>query len=232
MEINASFNPQPTLQVTNSPTSFDFHITTPRLYLSLPNPSNDSHCDLHTARMLSPSALKHNPSAASHPPDRDAARVWLAANAERTLKTGYGRFVVSLRTGGNEENEPNVPFSTRSFEHIGFVSMQLARLPNVAGPLIPDIGFNILPQYQGKGFASEAATHLMLWFRESKGLKAFAGLTDDDNEAAKKLFGRLGFRRWGPRKVSGITVQDGGKERVVSTWTVGVEESELEGLRL
>ncbi|KAH7408448.1 GNAT domain-containing protein [Phaeosphaeria sp. MPI-PUGE-AT-0046c] len=204
----------------------DFYITTPRLYISHHNASNDAHCDCYFNLIHSPSSKKFNKAGPSLMPSREAARSLIEANAERMQRTSYGRYIVSLRP--DEADSTNaVPFSQRKLEFIGAVSMQHDRFPAVPGPLIPDLGFNFLPQYHGKGYATEAATHLMRWFKEEKGAKAFAGITDDENEAAKKALTKLGFRNWGMRRVKGVV--DGGEERELSVWTIGVDSEESLG---
>jgi RimJ/RimL family protein N-acetyltransferase len=209
----------------------DFHITTPRLYISHHHASNDSHCNLMVDLKNSPSAVKHNPKGASIIPNREVARSTIEANSERMSRTGYGRYVVSLRPANDADTTSDTPFSKRNLELIGAVSMQHNRFPAIPGPLIPDVGFNFLPQYQGKGYATEAATHLMQYFRQEKGSKAFAGLTADGNDEAKKLLGKLGFRDRGVRGVRGVVNE--GRETKVSVWTIGVDdETALEALGL
>jgi RimJ/RimL family protein N-acetyltransferase len=211
-----------------SNSDLDFHITTPRLYISHHHAWNDAHCDLMVNLKNSPSSIKHNPDGPSLVPNREAARSLIEANSERMARTGYGRFVISLRPDNDTDT---IPFPEKNLELIGVVSMQQNRFQAFPGPLIPDVGFNVLPEYQGKGYANEAATHLMKYFREVKGSTAFAGLTADGNEEAKKCFARLGFRSWGVRRVNGVVF--GGRESQVSVWTIGVDDKRaLEGLRL
>jgi RimJ/RimL family protein N-acetyltransferase len=176
MELSTAPASQPTISIHNTTSPSDFHVTTPRLYISHQLPTNDAHCDLAVALKHSPSNLKYHPDAASLWSDREAARVFITSNADRMLRTGYGRYVVSLRTGGADEHEA---FGKRELEYIGCVSMQLHRHPSVAGPLIPDVGFNFMPKYHGRGFASEAASCLMQYYRETKGIERFAGITDE-----------------------------------------------------
>ncbi|OAL07435.1 hypothetical protein IQ06DRAFT_238391, partial [Phaeosphaeriaceae sp. SRC1lsM3a] len=210
----------------------DFYITTPRLYISHHNASNDAHCDCFVNVIHSPSSKKYNQNGPSIVPNREAARSLIEATTDRMQRTSYGRYIVSIRPSPEIEAEnESIPFSQRKLEFIGAITMQHNRFPAVPGPLIPDLGFNFLPQYHGKGYATEAATYLMKWFREEKGTKAFAGITDDENVAAKKALTRLGFRSWGMRRVKGVV--DGGEERELSIWTIGVEdEGNLAGLGL
>jgi RimJ/RimL family protein N-acetyltransferase len=207
-----------------------FHIDTPRLSLSLLSASNDTHCDFTVSLIHSPSSTKYNPSGPSLIPDREAARSFLVKSTEYFLRTGYSRYLVSLKPTSAPLVDDDAAFSTEGRHLIGIVSMKLAREPDVLGPLIPDVGFNFLPQFHGKGYATEAAVGLMQWYREEKGIKAFAGLTDEGNLEAKGVFRKLGFRGWGVRKVNGVIP---GGPMDVSVWTIGVDGlEELERLRL
>jgi RimJ/RimL family protein N-acetyltransferase len=150
------------------------------------------------------------------------------------VRTGYGRYCVSLRpsnsnpsTNSTPQSQPPSDHATtekedQTLEHIGVISCQLARHPSHPSPSIPDIGFNFLPQYHGRGYATEAAGALMKYYRQTRGCRAFAGLTDPDNEAAKKCLSRLGFVDRGVRGVAGVV--DAGRVRELSVWTVGVGE--------
>ena len=57
----------------------------------------------------------------------------------------------------------------------------------------PDIGFAFLPQYQGKGYAYEAANKLMHVAQQNYGLTELSGYTLEENAASRKLLERLGF---------------------------------------
>jgi RimJ/RimL family protein N-acetyltransferase len=71
----------------------------------------------------------------------------------------------------------------------------------------------------------------MRYFREEKGITKFAGLTDEGNEQAKKVLGKLGFEDRGVRSVKGMDKSGGGM--VLSVWTVGVGgEEEMRELGL
>jgi len=144
----------------------------------------------------------------------------LEAGNERLMMTGYGRYLISLKP--EEEDDPKKPFSEKELEHIGIVSMQLARIEGAQAPTIPDVGFNMMEKCHGKGYASEAVQGLIKYYGETKGIKEFAGLTHETNGPANKLFRRTGFKNWGTKKVSGIMWS--GQDIDVSVWTWGIDE--------
>jgi RimJ/RimL family protein N-acetyltransferase len=200
-------------------TDFNFHISTPRLHISYANPSNDAHCDFMLEVLHGAPSRKWDPSAVDHIPDREAARSALAARSARLVNGGFGRYLVSLKT---EQEDESILFAERELTPIGYVSMQLCRLEGVPAPTIPDVGFNMHERYHGKGYATEAVQGLMKYFREEKGIGAFAGLTNEKNEGARRLFRRLGFKEWGVKTVGGIMWT--GEPAEVDVWTFGVEE--------
>ena len=195
----------------------NFHISTQRLDISYLDASNDVHCDFTVTLLNSPSMAhmkKANPRAI---PDREAARVHIVPLSEKLEKTGYGRYIISLRDASSDSS--SVAFSERKGrEYIGTVSMQLGRFPDA--PRVPDLGFALLPQYYGKGYATEAALGLMKYFRETRGHEGFAGFTSPDNEASNRMFGRMRFEDRGVKEVRGI-VGDG-RPFEVKVWTLGL----------
>jgi RimJ/RimL family protein N-acetyltransferase len=56
-----------------------------------------------------------------------------------------------------------------------------------------DIGYALLPQYEGNGYAIEASTKLLELARESFGLTAIQAITTHDNIASQTLLGKLGL---------------------------------------
>ncbi|KAH7087029.1 GNAT domain-containing protein [Paraphoma chrysanthemicola] len=216
-------------------------IATPRLYISHFLPTDPTHIDFTLAVMNNSAANKRVHTNPLLPNDRASSIAYLAAGVERITRTGYGRYCVSLRPSPDPttSNTPiiinpqsdTVDLST--LIHIGTISCQIARHPQThPGPAIPDIGFNFLPEYHGRGYANEAATALMQYYRETRRCEAFAGFTDGGNEDSKKCLKRLGFADRGLRKVAGLV--DEGREAELSVWTIGLSggEDELRDLRL
>ncbi len=56
-----------------------------------------------------------------------------------------------------------------------------------------DIGFAFLPQFEGKGYALEAAVGTMKYGAETLNLRSVLAITSTDNEKSGKLLGKLGF---------------------------------------
>lgn len=158
----------------------------------------------------------------------ETARLTLMSAADRLEKTGYGRYIVSIR-------RPNLSFAEEirngeEREYIGTVSMQLKRFADVPCPTIPDIGFALLGHYYGQGYASEACNALMQHFQETRGHERFAGFTHPENVASQKLFERLGFENKGIMNVGGI-LGTGKVDMLVAVWLKGVDpETDLSDL--
>ena len=57
----------------------------------------------------------------------------------------------------------------------------------------PDLGYSILPEYCGKGFASEAASAVLDYARSTLALDRVIAIISPDNAASIGLIGKLGF---------------------------------------
>lgn len=57
----------------------------------------------------------------------------------------------------------------------------------------PDIGFAFLPQFEGRGYAFEAAAGVLKYGREVLGITRVLAITTPDNESSIRLLGKLGF---------------------------------------
>lgn len=58
----------------------------------------------------------------------------------------------------------------------------------------PDIGFAILPDYCGKGYAGEAAAAVVHYAREQLGLTALTAIVSPENRASIGLIEKLGLK--------------------------------------
>ena len=105
-----------------------------------------------------------------------------AADAEEYIKNrflpqieklGYGNYVITQKDDGKKLGSVGV------FEREGLD--------------VPDIGFSLLPDYEGKGYGFEAASALLdIAFKEF-GLKKISAITSDPNLSSRKLIEKLGL---------------------------------------
>lgn len=56
-----------------------------------------------------------------------------------------------------------------------------------------DIGFAFLPQYEGQGYAFEAADRILEYAREELNIKELSGITTQENLSSQKLLKKLGL---------------------------------------
>jgi RimJ/RimL family protein N-acetyltransferase len=57
-----------------------------------------------------------------------------------------------------------------------------------------DIGFAYLPQFGGRGYATEAAQATLHYGRTVHGLKRIVAITAPDNEASQNVLKKIGLR--------------------------------------
>ena len=157
-------------------------ITTARLIIRRPRPT-----DLHDflAYQTHPDNLKYQPV---EPLTEDKARDFLSrmATAEIGEEGGWIMFAVELRGEGRMIGEVGI-----------FVSPQ----PQSRG----NLGWSFHPDYQGHGYATEAARVLLAYAFEERGLRRVTSDCDARNAASLRLMERLGMRREGHLRQSRLT---------------------------
>lgn len=87
---------------------------------------------------------------------------------------GYGNYVMSLKSDGTK---------------IGTVGIY--NRPNLEDQ---DIGFSLLGDYMGKGYAYEAASKLLDLAMNTMGFKRMTAVTTNDNISSQKLIEKLGLK--------------------------------------
>ncbi|EUC41085.1 hypothetical protein COCMIDRAFT_107107 [Bipolaris oryzae ATCC 44560] len=185
--------------------STEFRIETPRLIVSHLDSLQDSHCDFLVDLYGSEQNRSRNP-VATPMPDREAARRKIDSN-DLIWTSGYGRYLVSLKTstGFMAVGPDCVPFSEmlKTYTKIGVVSMNRRRFEGA--PTAPDLGFGLLPAFQGKGFATEAAAALVCWLEEEKGQTEFLAFCNKENEGSKAVLRHIGFEERGVWNIGGMS---------------------------
>jgi RimJ/RimL family protein N-acetyltransferase len=69
-----------------------------------------------------------------------------------------------------------------------------------------DLGFALLPEYTGKGYALEIAEATLRYARETLGFPRVAAFTAQDNYTSMKLLDKLGFKPAGTITLEGETL--------------------------
>lgn len=166
----------------------DFAIQTPRLQIIPLNPQNKSHCEF-LAYLWNTEQYKRS---------LGQSKVQDAKSAEEFIRTRvladyarnkYGIFLVLLR----DDLTP-----------IGTVSLMKGAPPNLHY-LAPDVGYVILPEMTGRGYATEAAKGLIDYGREELGIEDVFGFCGSENMQSRKVLERIGmdFRGIAELKVFG-----------------------------
>lgn len=65
----------------------------------------------------------------------------------------------------------------------------------------PDLGFALLPEYVGHGYATEAARAVMSDAESELGIERLYAIVRSGNQRSVKLLGQLGFRHEGPFQI-------------------------------
>lgn len=92
-------------------------------------------------------------------------------------KNGYGLFKMTLKA------------SSTPIGICGFVKRDYLEHP--------DIGFALLPAYEGQGYAFEAALKMMKYGTEVLGMAPIFGITTNENTRSKKLLSKIGLQEVG-----------------------------------
>lgn len=65
----------------------------------------------------------------------------------------------------------------------------------------PDLGFALLPEYVGHGYATEAARAVLSHAQVELGIERLYAIVKSGNQRSVRLLGQLGFRREGPYQI-------------------------------
>jgi RimJ/RimL family protein N-acetyltransferase len=166
-------------------------VDTSRLTLTHFLPDKPEHCSFLVELYNSPLFLSTEGQTDITTPEAAQKRIATRFINEHK-RNGYGTYLVSLK----DTKKP-----------IGSVSLIKGNDPGSFEH--PDIGFALIPDMVGKGYATEAAKAML----ECTGVKEYFGFTDPENVPSTKVLERLGMERRGIRKLKPF----GGREGLVYT---------------
>ncbi|MCJ1356292.1 MAG: hypothetical protein MMC33_006286 [Icmadophila ericetorum] len=174
----------------------NWHIETPRLYISYFIPSNPAHRQFLYELYNTPLFISAEGQTGIISPSK-AQDLLSGPFVEQHKRNGYGQYLVSLKPRDSESESES---KSRSFSHtdskpIGSVSLMREQM------LLPDIGFCILPVENGKGYATEAAKRLMGYAKGQLGVQGFLGFTSPENVVSRRVLEKLGMEDRGTLRV-------------------------------
>jgi ribosomal-protein-alanine N-acetyltransferase len=76
---------------------------------------------------------------------------------------------------------------------IGYLNFHAG--PNAEGQV--EIGYTLMPEARGQGYAIEAVRAMFTWATRAHGIRRFRASVAPDNERSLNLIGKLGFRHTG-----------------------------------
>jgi RimJ/RimL family protein N-acetyltransferase len=157
-----------------------FSFQSERLYISHWLPDNPVHCDFLVALYNTPLFIQS--CGKSGIDTRDKAKNFIEKrwNAD-FARNGYGQYLVSIKTKPDATLAESVP--------IGSVSLMRGVPPDAYD--VPDIGYVIIPEENGKGYATEAAKRLMEYAREELGVKGVFGFCGANHKHSQAVLRKL-----------------------------------------
>lgn len=107
------------------------------------------------------------------------------------MRNRYGRYLVSRKP----HRDAALPESTP----IGIVTLMKGEPPDAYSA--PDIGYAILPEENGKGYATEAAIGLLQYAQETLGVTGVFGFCNKDDSRSGRVLGKVGLEFRGVREL-------------------------------
>jgi RimJ/RimL family protein N-acetyltransferase len=180
-----------------SPFPPEFAISTPRLRIHPFNPDTLSHCEFLVQLWNTDDFINSCGRTGIDTPEKAAAFIRRRVLADYA-RNRHGQFLISL-VG-----------ATQAPKLIGCVSLMKGAPP---GPhyLAPDIGYTILPEESGKGYATEAAKGLLEYARFELDIHSALGFCAATDLRSRRVLEKIGMDY---RGVAALSVF-GGKESAV-----------------
>ncbi|KAM3074937.1 hypothetical protein ACMFMG_008343 [Clarireedia jacksonii] len=172
-------------------TDLNFYLETPRLFLRYFDANNPKDCAFLVTLYNSPLFIASEGQTEIVNEEKAYERI-STRFVEEHKRNGYGQYLVCLKT------TPTTPL----FEAIPIGSVGLMKGTEPEARDIPDIGFAIIPEMNGKGYATESARCLLDYVKKEKGLDTVVGLVlNTDNGASVRVMEKLGMQNLGVQQL-------------------------------
>ncbi|KAL0630882.1 hypothetical protein Q9L58_010268 [Maublancomyces gigas] len=166
----------------------NFYIETARLYISYFLPTSPAHCSFLVELYNSPLFLAAEGKTGIYTDLQAQERIQTRFLAEHA-RNGHGTYLVSLKT------TPTTSFAES--RPIGSVSL-------MKGDKItaPDIGYSIIPEMNGKGYATESGKALLDYAKKELGISEVFGFFNPENAHSRRVMEKLGLEDRGVMKLA------------------------------
>lgn len=168
----------------------NFSIPTKRLHISYLEPGNSSHSTFLYHVWNTEDFIQAEGDTGLNTPEK--ADEFIANNVQNDYnRNRHGQMLVSLK--------PYPQASLAESKPIVIVSLMKAESPNRY--TAPDVGYTILPEESGKGYATEAAIGLIGYARRELGVKGVFGFCSWKNQRSQRVLEKIGLEFRGERRL-------------------------------
>lgn len=174
-----------------------FVIETPRLYITHWKPESQRHCSFFVRLSNCPSfraAFGANRGAHTEEDARAAIKDRYVANYDK----GYGGMLVLLKQP--QDGASDIETALEHAEPLGAVSLLMH-----GEHTLPDIGFGLIDEAQGKGYATEAARAYVEHAKTVLGFPHVVAFCGPSNSKSRRTIERLGLVNLGEHELKAFS---------------------------
>lgn len=135
-------------------------------------PMEDEDLDDMATLLGDPDVMRYYPA----PKNRDEAAAWIDWNQRNYASYGYGLWVIETLAG----------------EFVGDCGLTWQ---SVDGVQKLEVGYHVRPEFQGLGYASEAAAACRDYAREHTDARELVAIIHPGNRASERVAAKIGMRR-------------------------------------
>ncbi|KAH8700974.1 putative GNAT family acetyltransferase [Talaromyces proteolyticus] len=166
----------------------NFTIPTERLHISYLESGNTAHSTFLHHLWNTEDFIQAEGNTGLDTPEKTAKFIAGKVQSDYS-RNRYGQMLVSLK--------PHPQASLEESKPIGIVSLMKGEPPNAY--TAPDVGYTILPEESGKGYATEAAIGLIDYARKELGADGVFGFCSAKDKRSQRVLEKVGLEFRGER---------------------------------
>ncbi|KAJ5131912.1 hypothetical protein N7448_006070 [Penicillium atrosanguineum] len=163
------------MSTEQSPFPPGFTISTTRLQITPFDPTSQIHCRFLVQLWNTDDFINSSGRTGIDTPEKASSFIQNRV-IPSYARNRYGQFLVSLHDG----------------RHIGMVSLMKGSPPD-AHYTAPDVGYAILPEESGKGYATEVGKGVLEYAREDLGIEAAFGFCVAEDMRSRRVLEKIGL---------------------------------------